>query len=82
MNMVRELNQYRIFTGRYRITSMRTQYTRSGKKYLRFKLDDSSGNITAYAWEGQYAGLGSLHHLMSSKPPVDRDFTTAYGSLT
>ena len=60
MNTVCKLCQPRLFTGRYRVTSARTQYTRAGNKYLRIKLGDTSGSITAFAWEGQYAGPWKL----------------------
>jgi len=56
MNTISDLFRPRLFEGQYRITSVRSLHSRSGQKFLQLKLEDSSGFITAYAWNGQYDG--------------------------
>jgi len=60
MNTISDLFRPRLFEGQYRITSVHSLYSRSGQKFMRLKLEDSSGFITAYAWDGQYDGPWAL----------------------
>jgi len=56
MNTISDLFRPRLFEGQYRIISVRSLHSRTSQKFLQLKLEDSSGFITAYAWDGQYDG--------------------------
>jgi 23S rRNA maturation-related 3'-5' exoribonuclease YhaM len=56
MNRVEELFQSRIFHGQFRVMSCYPRHTQTDKKYMRIQLDDCSGSIIAFAWEGQFQG--------------------------
>jgi len=64
MNRISDLFRPRLFEGQYRITSVRALHSRSGQKFLQLKLEDSSGFITAYAWDGQYDGPWDFSYMV------------------
>lgn len=63
MNRINELQQAQTFEGVFRITSVRTLYTKTGKQYMRMQIDDATGHIITYAWQDQYEGPWEFDHL-------------------
>ena len=51
---IKDLSMPWIFNGLYRVVASKELRTSAGKKYMRLQLDDCSGSITAYIWEGEY----------------------------
>ena len=54
LSKIKDLSRPRIFNGQYRVSASKELRTSAGKKYMRLQLDDCSGSITAYIWEGEY----------------------------
>lgn len=63
LSKIKDLSMPRIFNGLYRVTTFKVLRTSTGKKYMRLQLDDSSGSITAYIWDGQYHGPWSFESM-------------------
>jgi len=63
MNTVSDLFRPRLFQGEYRITSVRILRSRTDQQFLQMQMEDSSGFITAYAWEGQYDGPWEISNM-------------------
>jgi len=63
LSEIKDLSMPRIFNGLYRVATFKVLRTSTGKKYMRLQLDDSSGSITAYIWDGQYHGPWSFEYM-------------------